>query len=126
MLAILQFDSPALPLVERLMAAGRLPVLAGLRSRGHWLSMDAKATFLQSSTYMTLCTGVDVRDHGVYSAVPWSAAGQRPRFMYACAHPPTIWERLTALGRRSLVIDPTLAWQDMNGVFRAAGSSRIE
>jgi len=119
MLAILQFDSPALPLLERMMAAGRLPVLAALRSRGHWLSMDAKATFLQSSTYMTLCTGVDVRDHGVYSAVPWSAAGQRPRFMYAFAHPPTVWERLTARGRRSLVIDPTLAWAPhaMNGVF---------
>ncbi len=119
MLAILQFDSPALPLVERMMAAGRLPVLSTLRSRGRWLSIDAKATFLQSSTYMTLCTGVDVRDHGVYSAVPWSAAEQRPRFMYAYAHPPTIWERLTARGRRSLVVDPTLAWapQSMNGVF---------
>jgi predicted AlkP superfamily phosphohydrolase/phosphomutase len=119
MLAILQFDSPALSLVERMLAAGRLPTLDALRARGRWHTMDAKATFLQSSTYMTLCTGVDVRDHGVYSAVPWSAAEQRPRFMYSWNHPPTIWDRLTARGKRSLVIDPTLAWapDSMNGVF---------
>ena len=119
MLAILQFDSPALPLVERMLAAGRLPTLASLRGRGRWQAMDAQATFLQSSTYMTLCTGVDVRDHGIYSAVPWSAADQRPRFMYTWEHPPTIWERLTARGKRSLIVDPTLAWapRDMNGVF---------
>lgn len=119
MLAFLQFDSAALPLLERLLAAGQLPALASLRSRGAWHTMDAQATFLQSSTYMTLCTGVDVRDHGVYSAVPWSAADQRPRFMYAFPHPPTVWERLTAAGRSSLVVDPTLAWapQRINGVF---------
>ena len=89
---------------------GRLPTLAGLARAGRWLTLDAGATFLQSSTYMTLCTGVDVREHGVYSAVPWSPAEQRPRFMYALPHPPTIWDRLTARGRRSLIIDPILAW----------------
>ena len=119
MLAVLQFDSPALPLVESLLAAGRLPALASLRARGQWTTMDARATFLQSSTYMTLCTGVDVREHGVYSAVPWSAEAQRPRFMYSFPHPPTIWERLSASGRRALVVDPTLAWapRSINGVF---------
>ncbi len=119
MLAIFQFDSAALPLLEQMLADGRLPVLAALRQRGRWETMDAKATFLQSSTYMTLCTGVDVREHGVYSAVPWSAPDQRPRFMYGLAHPQTIWERLTARGRRSLVVDPILAWapRRMDGIF---------
>ena len=118
-LAILQFDSPSLAVIEQMLAAGRLPALASLRARGMWQTMDALATFLQSSTYMTLCTGVDVRDHGVYSAVPWSAAEQRPRFMYTYPHPPTIWERLSARGVRSLVVDPTLAWapHSMTGVF---------
>ncbi len=73
MLAILQFDSPALPLLEKMLDDGRLPVLAGLRRHGRWETLDAKATFLQSSTYMTLCTGMDVREHGIYSAIPWSA-----------------------------------------------------
>jgi len=119
MLAILQFDSAALPLLERMLADGRMPVLAGLRRRGRWETMDARATFLQSSTYMTLCTGVDVREHGIYSAVPWSAPEQRPRFMYAFPGPPTIWDRLTARGRRALIVDPTLSWEptQMCGVY---------
>jgi predicted AlkP superfamily phosphohydrolase/phosphomutase len=118
-LALLQFDSAALPLLEQMLADGRLPTLAALRTRGMWRRLDADATFLQSSTYMTLCTGVDVRDHGIYSAVPWSAADQRPRFMYSLKGPPTIWDRLTASRRRSLIVDPMLAWapQRTNGVF---------
>ncbi len=119
MLAIFQFDSASLPLLEEMLGDGRLPNLAALQSRGRWDTMDAKATFLQSSTYMTLCTGVDVRNHGIYSAVPWSASAQRPQFMYTYPHPPTIWERLTAAGRRSLIVDPILAWwpSKMEGVF---------
>lgn len=119
MLAIFQFDSAARPLVEQMLADGRLPTLAALRRTGRWETLDAAATFLQSSTYMTLCTGMDVREHGVYSAVPWSARDQRPRFMYALAGPPTIWDRLTAHGRRSLIVDPTLAWapRSMRGVY---------
>ena len=119
MLAILQFDSAALPLLQRMLADGRLPTLAGLRRRGRWETLEAKAAFLQSSTYMTLCTGMDVREHGIYSAVPWSAADQRPRFMYTFPHPPTIWDRLTMRGRRSLILDPILAWapRRIHGVY---------
>lgn len=116
---MLQFDSAALPLLEQMLADDQLPAIAGLRRRGRWEPIDARATFLQSSTYMTLCTGVDVREHGVYSAVPWSAADQRARFMYAFPHPPTVWERLAACGRRSLIVDPVLAWapDHMEGVY---------
>src|SRR5262245_32424516 len=119
MLVFLQFDSVALPLFEAMLADGRLPATAALRDRGCWMPIDAVATFLQSSTYMTLCTGVDVRNHGIYSAVPWSAAEQRPHSMYAVPAPPTIWDRLGKRGRSSLIIDPTLAWgpRDMRGVF---------
>ncbi len=119
MLVFLQFDSPALPLVERLLAAGRLPALAGLRQRGDWQSLDARATILQSATYPTLCTGIDVRRHGIYSAFLWSAAEQRARFAQTFDKPETIWERLGRAGRRSLIVDPLLAWppREMAGVY---------
>src|SRR5262245_50504600 len=106
MLAVLQFDAAALPLVEQMIADGRLPVLADLRRRGTWVPIDGRATFLQSSTYPTLCTGVDVREHGIYSAIPWSPTDQRARFMQSLPRPRTIWERLTERGRRSLIVDP--------------------
>ena len=63
-----------------MLAEGRLPALGDLRRRGRWERLDASATILQSSTYPTLCTGVDVLGHGIYSAYPWSAADQRVRF----------------------------------------------
>jgi predicted AlkP superfamily phosphohydrolase/phosphomutase len=118
-LAILQFDSRALPLVERMLVEGRLPVLARLRERGGWETIDARATVLQSSTYPTLCTGIDVREHGLYSAFPWSADDQRVRYLHAWPRPRTIWERLTERGRSSLIVDPYLAWapREMAGVY---------
>jgi predicted AlkP superfamily phosphohydrolase/phosphomutase len=110
LLALLQFDAPALPLIERMLAAGRLPALGELRRRGTWETLDAKATILQSATYPTLCTGVDVTEHGLYSAYLWSPSEQRARFAHAFARPRTIWERLTEHGCRSLIVDPYLAW----------------
>jgi predicted AlkP superfamily phosphohydrolase/phosphomutase len=118
-LALFQFDAAALPLVEAMLADGRLPVIADLKRRGKWHPIDGRTTILQSSTYPTLCTGIDVREHGIYSAVPWSAEAQRPRFMYAMPRPATISERLTRSRRRALVIDPYLAWAPtaMEGVY---------
>jgi predicted AlkP superfamily phosphohydrolase/phosphomutase len=110
-LAFLQFDSAAEPLFDRMLAEGRLPNAAHLRRQGTMLRLDAAATVLQSSTYPTLCSGMDVRDHGIYSALIWSAGEQRARFAHTFPTPPTIWDRLTARGRRSLIVDPYLAWR---------------
>jgi predicted AlkP superfamily phosphohydrolase/phosphomutase len=118
-LAILQFDAAALPLVERMLEDGRLPTLASLRRRGTWETIDAQSTILQSATYPTLCTGIDVREHGLYSAFPWSATAQRARFVHTFPKPRTIWERLTERGRRSLIVDAYLAWapRNMAGIY---------
>lgn len=119
MLALIQFDAAALPLVERMAAEGRLPTFAALRREGHWEPIDGGATLLQASTYPTLCTGIGVGDHGLYSAFPWSAGDQRVRFMHTFPKPATIWDRVAAAGGRSLVIDPVLAWApgEMSGVY---------
>ena len=41
MLAVLNFDSVGVPLVERLLAEGRLPVLESLRARGQHRQLDS-------------------------------------------------------------------------------------
>jgi predicted AlkP superfamily phosphohydrolase/phosphomutase len=110
MLALLQFDSAALPVVERMLDEGRLPNLEALRGRGHWQPLEPPASLFQSATYPTLYTGMEVGEHGLYSAFPWSAPDQRVRFMHEFPMPRAIWERLSERGRRSLVIDPYLAW----------------
>jgi predicted AlkP superfamily phosphohydrolase/phosphomutase len=118
-LAILQFDSAALPLLERMLDEGRLPTLADLRREGGWETLETPSTLLQSSTFPTLYTGIDVTEHGLYSAFPWSASGQRVRFMEYFPKPQAVWDRVGAAGGRSLVIDPYQGWspREMNGVW---------
>ncbi len=118
MLALLQFDSAALPLIVQMLADGRLPALEDLRRRGTWTRLDAQ-TLMQSAAHPTLYTGMDVRDHGLYSAFPWSSADQRAYPVQRFSKPPTIWERLTRRGRRSLVVDPYLSWapREMAGAY---------
>ena len=119
MLVLLQFDAASLEMVEEMSSQGRLPHLQSLRERGTWQSLDCAATFLQSSTYPTLYTGVDVREHGIYSTFPWSPSDQRVKHAHTFTKPRTLWERLTASGKRSLVIDPYISWApiSMSGVF---------
>jgi predicted AlkP superfamily phosphohydrolase/phosphomutase len=119
LLALLQFDAAALPVIDRMLAEGRLPTLAELRRKGLWHAIDAAATVLQSATYPTLYTGVDVRRHGIYSTYPWSPRDQRSRHVQSLATPRTIWERLTEAGSRALVVDPYISWppDEMAGVF---------
>src|SRR5205085_7474982 len=114
-LAILQFDSTSVPLLERLLGEGRLPTLAGVRGRGRRYDLDPGSTPLfPSAAYPTLYSGVEIADHGIYSAFPWSPAEQRVRFMRSFPLPRTAWERLPA-GRRALVVDPYDNWPPRSG-----------
>src|SRR5437016_9447364 len=90
---------------------GKLPTLTALRRQGELIDFDTSPLDLfPSATYPSLYTGTDVREHGIYSAFPWSATQQRFRYMHATTRPPAVWERLTP-SRRSLVIDPYDMWR---------------
>ena len=119
MLALLQFDSSSLPVVERMLEQDRLPNLADLRSRGDWRPLVPPSPLFQSATYPSLYTGIEVGEHGLYSAFPWSAGDQRIRFMHRFPKPATIWDRLTGAGLSSLVMDPYQCWapRTINGAY---------
>jgi predicted AlkP superfamily phosphohydrolase/phosphomutase len=115
MFAVLQFDSTSVPLVERMVAAGRLPALAAARDRGHRYEFDPGSTPLfPSAAYPTLYSGREIADHGIYSAFPWFPAEQRVRFMRSMTLPRSVWELLPP-GRRALVIDPYDHWPPSAG-----------
>ena len=65
MIAILQFDSVSLPHMNRLLDEGRLPALAKLRARGHWVPLETPALQWEGATYFTLYSGKDVKEHGI-------------------------------------------------------------
>jgi len=106
MLALLQFDSADLAVVERMLADGRLRTLAELRGRGRWHRLESPGTILAAATYPTLYSGLEVGEHGVYYPFQWSAREQRVRPVSAFEMPEAAWERLARAGRRSLVVDP--------------------
>jgi predicted AlkP superfamily phosphohydrolase/phosphomutase len=112
LLALLQFDATSLPLIQRMLDDGHLPALAGLLERGRWHELGRSSPmFVEAGSYVSLYSGDEVGDHGIYSAFQWSAGEQRLRFMDRFPVPTASWERLSRAGRRSLVIDPYESWR---------------
>lgn len=106
MLTILQFDAASAAALDRLLAEGRLPSLAGLRQRGRWHDLDAPATQFAAGAQYTLYSGVPVEDHGLFYPFQWDPAEQRVHYMRHFEHPPPVWEQLGRTGTRSLAVDP--------------------
>ncbi len=111
MLALLQFDATSFPVVERLLQEGRLPALAELVKRGQRHALGRSTPlFVEAGSYVSLYSGSEVGDHGIYSAFQWSAADQRIRFMDAFPRPTAVWDRVARANGRSLVVDPYEGW----------------
>ena len=111
MLALLQFDATNLPLLERLLAEGRLPALARLGERGTWTALGRSTPlFPEAGGYVTTYSGVEIEEHGIYSAFQWCAEEQRVRFFDELPGPAAAWERVSRAGGRSLVIDQYESW----------------
>jgi predicted AlkP superfamily phosphohydrolase/phosphomutase len=105
-ICVLQFDAASVAVVDRMLAAGRLPVLAGLIERGQRLELQTPADHFAAGAFHTLYSGIELADHGLFYPFQWDAAAQRARYMTAFPAPPAIWERLARAGRRTLAIDP--------------------
>ncbi len=106
MLAILQFDAASASLLDRMLAADRLPALAALRERGVWHALDAPATQFAAGAQHTLYSGVELGEHGLFYPFQWSGADQRVHYMSAFEAPRPVWEQLGARGTRTLAVDP--------------------
>ena len=106
MLVFLGFDTASVPVIERMLDAGRLPTLAGLRERGMWSAFERPGMQVEAGAYQTLYSGMHLGDHGLYFPFQWSAAEQRLRYIHSFSAPPALWERVARAGGRPLVIDP--------------------
>jgi len=134
-LALISFDAPSLPLLDRLCGDGSLPRLAELRASGTSTRLDTPATHFPAGTYPSLWSGVALERHGLYYPFMWDAAGQRVRPSDSFEMPQAMWERVSGTAARSLVVDPYEArppddvaglyvsgWQFTNRVVLRAGS----
>jgi predicted AlkP superfamily phosphohydrolase/phosphomutase len=105
-ICVLQFDAASVAVLDRMLAEGRLPALAGLIERGRRMDLDTPAVQFAAGAFHTLYSGVELADHGLFYPFQWDASAQRARYMTAFPAPPAIWERLARAGRRTLTIDP--------------------
>lgn len=106
MIAILQFDSVSLPVLDKLLQQGHLPAISKLRQRGQWYKLDTPASSFEGGTHYTLYSGRHVGNHGIYFPFMWSPTSQRVLHRYNLQTPDPVWDRIGRAGRRSLVIDP--------------------
>jgi predicted AlkP superfamily phosphohydrolase/phosphomutase len=105
-ICVLQFDAASVAVLDRLLAAGRLPSLAGLIDRGRRVELETPAADFAAGAFYTLYSGVELADHGIFYPFQWKAAEQRARYATAFEAPPPVWERLAESGLRTLAIDP--------------------
>jgi predicted AlkP superfamily phosphohydrolase/phosphomutase len=122
-LAILSLDSVAAPLIERLLAEGRLPNLADVQRRGRGIPLTEE---LPGAAYPTLYTGRRLADHGLYFPLQWSAARQSARpatgLIAAELERHSIFRRVAAHGLRALALDPPeCAPHDVSGGTLVSG-----
>lgn len=106
MICVLQFDAASVAVLERMLAVGRLPALAGLIDRGRRLELATPAADFAAGAFYTLYSGVELAEHGIFYPFQWSADEQRVRYATAFDAPPAVWERVGAAGGRTLAIDP--------------------
>jgi predicted AlkP superfamily phosphohydrolase/phosphomutase len=106
LLAVVSFDATDPARLDRLVAEGRMPVLERLRREGraHRVGVPARDRLMEESSFHTLATGVGPERHGRILAYGWDARRMRAAVPGPEAVP-TVWERATAAGRRSLVLD---------------------
>lgn len=106
MICVLQLDAASVGVLERMLAAGKLPVLSSLRTRGRHLKLQTPAVDFAAGAFHTLYSGVDIGDHGLFYPFQFRAAEQRVRYATAFEAPDAIWERLADSGLRTLALDP--------------------
>ena len=114
------FDGAEPTLVRRLIAAGELPVLAGLAARGTWSRVTSSANVGSASVWPTFASGQDVLEHGMHYVWRW----EPDRMRVVRDHGESIvpwWKAVAQAGRRVLTLDvPFLPLVDVEGCVEVA------
>ncbi|MEX1256052.1 MAG: alkaline phosphatase family protein [Gemmatimonadota bacterium] len=116
----LGFDAMEGPLVESLVAQGRMPNLSALRARGTRAEVRSRPKGFLSMVWPTFITGQTLGAHGWYFNKPWSRKDQRLRFVDPSWIPiEPFWNDVEKGFRMALLDVPfsTSTPTDLNGVF---------
>jgi len=119
MLAVLQFDSPSLAVLDRMLDAGRLPALAGLRERGWWSEVVPTMPPTTPTGWATVATGAWPGTHGIEGFQAHRPGQPLDRPVYVCASDcvrgELLWEAAARAGRRSVLLKFPMSWPPRGG-----------
>lgn len=105
-LALISFDAPSAPLLDRLCSEGLLPRLTELRATAATVPLSTPASHFPAGAYPTVWSGESLETHGLHYPFMWDAPSQRIRPADSFPAPPAIWESIAKVGGRSFVVDP--------------------
>jgi predicted AlkP superfamily phosphohydrolase/phosphomutase len=78
---LIGLDATEIDVVDRLIAAGRLPTLAGLRARGRWGRLQTQPPNFLSLVWPTFLCSAPLGDHGWYFNKIWNPDRQRLQYV---------------------------------------------
>jgi hypothetical protein len=111
MIAVVSLDALSLPRTERLLAEGRMPVLAGLRERAPLqpIADTEDMRLLHGGVFFTMPTGRRLADHGRFYPFVWNPAAQQVEpDLRPVEH--SVWQAASEAGRRVVLIDSYEGW----------------
>jgi hypothetical protein len=117
-IAVVSMDALSVPRTERLLAEGRMPVLAGLRERAamHPMVEAGGIELLHGAVFFTLPTGRRPARTGRFYPFVWDPTQQRVEpDLRPVEH--TVWRVASEAGRRVVLIDTYEGWPagEING-----------
>ena len=101
---LIALDAAEPSFVRELMAAGEMPVLAGLAERGSWARVTSSAHIGSGSVWATFASGRSPVEHGRVSAWRWDPAAMRTVFEPTADVRPW-WAAHARHGERVLALD---------------------
>lgn len=113
-------DGATFELIEPLVAAGRMPVLAGLMARGAWGRLRSTLPAATFPAWTSLVTGVNPGRHGLLDFTQRERGGYGIRFMNGSyRRVPALWTRLAAAGDRvaTITVPATYPPEAIDGIM---------
>jgi predicted AlkP superfamily phosphohydrolase/phosphomutase len=119
-LLVVGLDGATFDLIEPLVAAGRLPVLAELMKRGAWGALRSTLPAATFPAWTSLVTGVNPGRHGLLDFTTREPGSYAIRFVNGSyRRTPALWTRLCAAGGRVAVVTVPATYppEPVNGVM---------
>jgi predicted AlkP superfamily phosphohydrolase/phosphomutase len=121
-LTVIGLDAATFNVIDPMIEAGELPNLAGFFAAGPHGVLRSTTHPLTTQAWTTMLTGVNAGQHGMWDFCERDSTGYRLRLVNGSyRQASTVWERLTAAGRRVGIVNVPFTWpaQEVRGFFVA-------